>query len=398
MARKKTADYYRITLDFCLRLNSTASGNHKRILAARALAEEALDTPGDKPLDCEIKLSLFLQSDPDYANGSLRGTSWSKVRATRATRWLKVWRDLKEALASLPATSVLPQVNVEPPDGANILPGMPAKMIKDPALRKQYEDDIKKNDEVNRLFRLKEDTLQLARLFETPAKHYIIDIYSKPPYNTDELDQLLAGSVLDAATRTAILDEVKRRVAARPDPALAPPQPAPAPVPSPAPSRAPSDWRTDPRLQVPVTLNLREPKVDQVLRELQTATRVDLTRGDDIQNSASAYGSLVTSGVPAWNVMENLANAKRVEGTWVAAGGGYRLVSNGTPPQLSNSAGGQKSDRPQPTPRDNATRYALIAGSGLILILAGAVLWRFRRRRTSTPEVRPQEGGGPAPN
>ena len=210
----KDDDYYRVILELCGALHSSAGKDLSRGLTARSLTIEAFDAPGDKAALFRVRLMLSLRNDPDYSNGSLRGAAWNKERPVRVARWLHTWAELKTALSKLPEKVELPQFEVQPPDGAGIMAGMSSKLIKDPNLRKKYEDAIEANTETNRIYRLKEDLIRYERLFVMPAKQYITEAYSKAPYNTAELEQLLARSVINAETQSAIIAEVKQRVAA----------------------------------------------------------------------------------------------------------------------------------------------------------------------------------------
>ncbi|CAM9904873.1 unnamed protein product, partial [Phaeothamnion confervicola] len=166
-------------------------------------------------------------------------------------------------------------------------------------------------------------------------------------------------------TRVAILDEVKRRVAERPDPPVAPAPPPSAPAV--APPSGPVTWRTDPRLRTPVTLDLKAPTVDDLLRELRQATGVDLSRANDVQHEKPALGSISTRDVPAWQLMEQVATSKRVEGKWETAGTGYRLVSNGTAVQISDPQGPEQSQPTEPNRRRVLVGVLVVN----LLVLAG---------------------------
>jgi hypothetical protein len=386
-------DYLPAVLDLCVALNSITSGQTEVIDIARDLAASAIDLPGEKPPELVCKFAAILQGDPDYSRGQLAGDAWRKERRVRVVRWLTVWQSLHQHVAALPAPTGPVYPRIDPPPEAGFPSGFPVspKEIKDPVIRKKYEDQIAKNNEGIKLLQKKKDAQELEKTLAVTAKQYLIDAYSKPPYDTIELERLLSTSVVDAATRSAILDEVKRRAAARPDSPVPPKNPVPTKTPEPG----PITWRNDPRLRVPVTLDLRAPTVDDVLRELQKATGVPLSRADDIQHAAPALGSLSTRGVSARQVMENLAKSKRVEGTWESDGPGYRLVSNGNAVQLSDPSA-------EPAAPDEPGRrnflLALLGGNLLILlVVAGAYWWRRTRQAAPPPPSSSTPTPTPAP-
>jgi hypothetical protein len=400
-------DYYRAVLELCNVLGASASKDPSRGLIARRLATEALDEPGDKPIDCQVRLILLIRSDPDYSNGSLSDAGWAEARRTRAARWLGVWRDLRTAQTKFRSnsgsTEVLSDARREP---------VPNELGEEPT----------RGTEKNRTSNLKDELIRSERLFVGPAKRYLTEAYCKPPYNTPELEQLLSGSSVDEASRSAILTEVRRRVTERPAPTVpflssvdeasrpailaevrrrfaerpAPTVPPPAGVapkvgasPSPPPSFAPITWRTDPRLRAGVTMDLKSPTVDDVLRELRRATGVDLSRADDVQQNTAALGSLSTRAVPAWQIMEQLAASKRVEGTWEPDGDGYRLVSNGAPVRITDPGPAVPAE-----PAEPGRRVVLLVVLGALALvfalLTVTVLSRYRARRATPPPDTPQ--------
>jgi hypothetical protein len=340
----------------------------------RSLAARALDQTAQKPIDVTVRLVLFLQSDPDYTDGTFREEAWNKERLVRASRWLTVWRQVSDVRRTIPEDLPQFELNVAPPPETGLLiPGVAPERIKDPVLRKRYEDDIKKNADLAGLHRLRRDLDGFQELLLPTTKRYLTEAYCKAPYNTPELEKLLSSSSLDAESRAAILAEVRRRTAERPE------RPVPPPVPTTpkAPPSGPITWRTDPRLKVPVSLDLKSPTVDDVLRELRQATGVDLSRADDVQRGTAVLGSLSTRDMPAWQIMEQLASSKRVEGTWQPAGDGYRLISNGTPPQI---------DDPGPASPAGPGLIAVllvVLGSLALVLLVAATVSRYRRPRPS---------------
>jgi len=377
----KDADYFRTILKLCGALDSTGAAHPGRFDLARQLATTALDDPADKPIEVEVKLLLCLQSDPDYTKGELRGERWEAARPVRARRWLARWRTLKEQTAKAEAAGGPVTGNVMPPRKTGLPSGIDPSEIKDPVLRKEYEDAIARNTERGAANRRKYDLDHLEPLFTGAAKRYLIDAYSKPPFQTDELAKSLQEYGIPQGDRDAILAEVKKREAAYAErEAHAPPAPHPE-LTQPAP---PGDTpvHTDPRLRVPLSFDLASPSVDDLLRELHKATGVDFTHADGIQNKRPAFGSLSLRGVPAWQVMDDVAASKRVEGRWEVDGAGYRLVPNGNPVVIpedapSKSAGAPADDRPQ--------RLILTVGSLVLIAAVFAAMWGYRLGKKSRP-------------
>lgn len=383
-------DYLPAVLDLCFALNSVSQLLADDVEKVRSLAVAAIDQSGEKRPDLLCKFTEFLQGDPEYASGKLSGDAWRNERRVRVVRWLGVSQSLRHYVATLPAPTGPVYAFVDPPPDARIPGGLRVapSAIKDPVIRKKYEEQIATNNESIALLQKQKDAKELETAFSATAKRYVTDAYCKPPYKTEELEVLLISSSFDANSREAILSEVRRRVAERPEGGL-PKSTNPIPVTPPE----QITWRTDPRLRVGVTLDLKSPTVDDVIRELRHVTNVDLSRSDEVQHAAPALGSLSTRGVPAWEIMEMLAESKRVEGRWVGAGTGYRLVPNGTPVQISDPDPGALN----PPPLDAGRRWVLpvLLGANLLVLLTAAVVWRIRARRSTAPPPAPRGDESP---
>ncbi len=122
---------------------------------------------------------------------------------------------------------------------------------------------------------------------------------------------------------------------------------------------------TDPRLQKPLTLGLRAPRLRPLLRLLQSETAVPLTLDEAFNSDEAVFGSWSLGNVPAWKALQRLALAEKVAGHWEPHGEGYRLVL----PPSAPSAG----------PTVNALHW-LLAINVLLCVALGSV-WLLRRRR-----------------
>jgi hypothetical protein len=134
---------------------------------------------------------------------------------------------------------------------------------------------------------------------------------------------------------------------------------------------------------------LKAPHVDDVLRELRNVTGVSLSRADDVQNQYSAFGSLSLRNVPAWQVMDNLAASKRVEGRWETDGSGYRLVPNGKPVSITELSAAGSALSPM------TTWLLIMAVPALAAFGAGVWLVVRKWRRGQGPAVSGQRAPTP---
>jgi hypothetical protein len=379
----KNAEYYPVILDLCVALNSTAP-TPEGYEAMRGLAVSVIDSPGEKPPQILGKLCLLLQGDPDYSRGQLRGEAWITERRRRTERWFTVWKSIREQLAALPEPSGPLNINVSPPVETGLPSGVGPEAVKDPALRKRFEEAIEKNTRNGNTYRKKHDLADFEKRFAADAKRNFIETYSKPPFETDELAKNLQEYGVPPSDRDAILKEVKRREVERADRDAHPPATPSGPQITPLAPPGDSPVHTDPRLRAALSIDLVAPSVDDLLRVLHKATGVELTRADDIQNRSPAFGSLSLRGVQAWKVMDDVAASKRVEGRWEVDGPGYRLVSNGNPVVIPEDA--HHSSPPVPTGEGYLRIYFILINAGVIAAVCAAILG-YRLGKKKRPPV-----------
>jgi hypothetical protein len=375
---KKDAAYYYVILELCGAVSSWPALDPNRTNLVRKLAITVLDAPGDKPIYSEARLLLFLQGDPDYIQRKLVGSDWEKERLLRVHRWLTTWQHLRFAKSQLPLDPGLPVVNVKPPSGGKgaIYPGMDPADIKDPIIRKQYEDAIAKNLEKGRVYRQKRALENTEDAFIKPATRYIINAYSAPPFKTEELEQILEESAVEKDVRVAIVTEVKKREAAWNEREAKMPSGPPKMMIKPGPDPpGPGPHHADLRLRKRVSFNIPSPKVEEILEKLRQQTGVKLTRADNIQNKYWATGSAGPHEVPAWEMMDILAAYPRVQGHWEKDGDGYRLVGKGDPVVLPEEKAAEKAKSWWIMP------LAIIASFTLILVVGAIFIWRRARLR-----------------
>lgn len=90
--------------------------------------------------------------------------------------------------------------------------------------------------------------------------------------------------------------------------------------------RRPLDLKTDPRLKVPITKNLKTPKARELLDTLENATGLKFSANEMVETNEEAFGSLSFRNVPAWVVMQEVAKSNAVKGRWEKTDDGYMLI------------------------------------------------------------------------
>jgi hypothetical protein len=138
---------------------------------------------------------------------------WIRLRAEKARLLLRTWKHVVDGIdptfdVNNPGGVMM---NVPPPPGVPGMAGGDPAGVKDPVLRKRWEDAIAENgakiEGQNRQFYLRDDGMRFIKV----AEWSLIDAYSRPPYNTPELKRLLDEYVSYSLTRERILINVAAR-------------------------------------------------------------------------------------------------------------------------------------------------------------------------------------------
>ena len=377
-ADKKDRGYFRTVDDLCAALVATNSfhpGNGDR---ARKLAVGVLDSGMEIPLSVEMSLVKRLFFDEQYFRQQKFGSQeWEIDRLALLRRWLLVWRHLDVARAKIPKVIGEPLISVWPQTspGQKTYPNMPPEEIKDPVIRKEYEEAIAKNNEIDRLLYEKREIERLEQGFLQAAPRTIKELYHRPPFNSQELENNLDEFQIDPKFKKLIIDDVRKenneyirfddKIKAMQGVSV---QKGPLPSGS-------AVYHSDPRLRLLIFFSKASPKVDDYLATLRDGTGVALGRAENIQNVYPVRGSAAFNGIPAWQIMDLLASYKQVEGRWEKEGDGYRLVSNGKKTEIPEV----KREQEKQAEADSRTwLYVFIAGGAILLLILGAIT---RRRK-----------------
>jgi hypothetical protein len=212
--KAKSSEYFPVIFDICLALNSCRTAEPGIAQTIEDLALAALESPLERPLAISAHLLLFLTGDADYTNGRLRGDAWAQERRIRVERWLKVAKSARVQNAAAVKPKELPYMRVSPPAGTGLPDGAGPESVKDPVLRKQFEEAIARNSKLIEAHSKKRDLEELEEFIRDTAQIYFADTYSKPPFRTVELKTLLEKYDVPKNNLAAILENVRRREAA----------------------------------------------------------------------------------------------------------------------------------------------------------------------------------------
>lgn len=145
-------------------------------------------------------------------------------------------------------------------------------------------------------------------------------------------------------------------------------------------SQKPPELKADPKLQAPLSGDLSNLKVRDVMDRLRETTMLSIQLGSGVDGDQIAFPIFQLRNVPAWMVMQQLAKAEQVKGRWEKTDGGYSLVSNSASPTAAPLA----PDAPESNRFGNLAIMGM-GGAGVVVLVL--MLWFIRRKvgaRTTT--------------
>jgi len=183
----------------------------------RQYANQVLSTydpnkPDNISIETEFALVSILHGQYIYTKGKRTDEQWASHRRKGVKRFFHAWQRLENAIDPTWEPDDVPKINIDLPKGVPGFPGMPPEMIKDPVLRAEYEQAIKKNREK---IKIRNEQLKLRnikkRYFRIVEK-YLVSTYSIPPYDNEELEEYLNKYITDEKTRAQIVDALTKRI------------------------------------------------------------------------------------------------------------------------------------------------------------------------------------------
>ena len=379
----KNSAYLRLLAQSCEGLQACGIPTREQSDIVRTRVTKALDAEADRPAEIEMKLMLLIQGDWTNPDNVLNQDKWCEERDIRTRRWLRVWREFNKAKEKAERESGgVVYSNVEPPRGSGVLPGASPSEIKDPRLRKEYEQAIADNVRRAQLNRTKD----VLNIMEPEARkamaRFISNIYGEAPEQTEALSKLLVEYGVEKKVAAAILTETNHKIGARIKREeenrkgklrieIKEPEP-----------RGIEEHHRDPRLRSRLTIHLIAPKIDSLLQSVSEKTRVELSHANDVQSGYSAVASASYVEVPAWEIMDHIAASKQVEGRWEKHGTGYRLIRNGNAVAIEEMAQSQSAMRPGSKTSSVGSGYQWSGAAVLaIIVLVSIVTWRVFPRK-----------------
>ncbi len=205
--RQQHAD---LMLRLCEPLRSSGIKGSSKHGLARKYALWGLSAPDGISLKTEEQLVGYVMTDMASPSAPT-GPEWTKQRSEDVKAWLHAWQRLSDAIDPTWDPKDLPQANVAPPAATGLPAGVGPEAINDPALRREYEAAIADNDRKAERRKTQYQLRQRLKRFSPWAEKYVVEAYSKSPFDLKELDQLLRTYLKDDNMRARILDSVGKR-------------------------------------------------------------------------------------------------------------------------------------------------------------------------------------------
>jgi hypothetical protein len=210
--RKKNRELYsRLMWEACKPLSSGRFNDERQYDVARRYALLALEEPNEIPLEVELELTGHVMTDTVTPRAPT-GQEWSHRRKQDVEVKFHAWKRLIDAIDP----NWDPNEEILSPNAVATSMGFPGTIapesINDPKLRAEYEAAIQRNREKIKRYTEQSRLHKWLKRFPKTAEEYIVDAYSKPPFNLKELHQYFKKYIIDEKTQVRILDVVRLKM------------------------------------------------------------------------------------------------------------------------------------------------------------------------------------------
>jgi hypothetical protein len=208
---KNPEEYAKIMIQICGTLNSGAFRGNRGYDAARKYALAVLTQPDRITLDTELELIGYIMTNTGLPK-SPKGEELAQRRRKDVEIRLHAWKRLNNSIDPKWDPNDLPVSNVTPPSSTGFPSGISPDAIDDFSLRAEYEAAIEKNRKKAERYDEQYSLHKWLKRYLPQAEKYIVQLYSAPPYNNEELKQLLEKYKIDRKTQTRIINAVDANI------------------------------------------------------------------------------------------------------------------------------------------------------------------------------------------
>lgn len=178
--------YAGLMVDICGTIGSRDFNNNEQYILARKCIKRALKKADQMPVEWQAKLVSFLRGDIEYLLKLAPEEDWSSDRKERMKYWCDTWQRFENEIDE--------NFNFE----AN-------RVINHPKLT---DAERRRAENYTRQRILRRDRESSSIEF----RKFLVESYTKPPYNTPELENFLQKCVTDVEMRKSIVLDVQRKI------------------------------------------------------------------------------------------------------------------------------------------------------------------------------------------
>lgn len=193
----------------CRPLSSGQFNSSRQYEVARKYALSALENRDAIPLLLELQLTGHVAT-VTYGPDASKEKVFAERRKKDVEVRLHAWKRLTDAIDPNWDPKMIPpgpnSVGIE----LGLFGGRDPEGIADEALRARYEAAVQENRKKIEKYTEQCKLRQCLRTFPKNAESYIIQVYSHPPYDVEELRKSLDEYKIDERTKTRILDAVPK--------------------------------------------------------------------------------------------------------------------------------------------------------------------------------------------
>ena len=210
-SRRNKEHYALLMLELCKPLSSGRFNEERQFALARKYALLGLAKPNQIPLETELELTRHVITDMVTPRAP-KGQEWAQKRRKDVQIRLHAWKRLIDSIdPNWNPNEVILSPNAVA--GEMGLPGsVEPQTIEDPILRAEYKRAIEANMQKSEKYREQYRLHKWLKRFPKRAEVYIIQAYSKPPFNLQEQKQYLVKYIANKKTKDKILDAVKKNM------------------------------------------------------------------------------------------------------------------------------------------------------------------------------------------
>jgi hypothetical protein len=201
--------YARLMLALCGPLGSGRFKSSRQYDLARQYALSALEHRDSIPLDLELTLTGYVTTSMIGPNAP-KGKDFAEHRRKDVEVRLHAWKRLEDAVdPNWNPNEMPPNANAVAADMG--FPGAIApEEIRDVVLRAKYKAAIEESSRKIRQYTEQQRARLWLKMFPKWAERLIVNAYSNPPCNTEELRKSLDEHKVGAGTKARILDAVAK--------------------------------------------------------------------------------------------------------------------------------------------------------------------------------------------